>query len=83
MRGEDDSQSVDRVLRGDRRAFEALVRRHERRVFRVAVAILGNAEDAEETMQDTFLKAFRHLGSVPKRCALHDLAHPHRRECRD
>jgi RNA polymerase sigma-70 factor (ECF subfamily) len=62
MRDEDDLQSVDRVLRGDRRTFEALVRRHERRVFRVAVAILGNAEDAEEAMQDTFLKAFRHLG---------------------
>jgi RNA polymerase sigma-70 factor, ECF subfamily len=62
MRDEDDLQSVDRVLRGDRRTFEALVRRHERRVFRVAVAILGNAEDAEEAMQDTFLKAFRDLG---------------------
>jgi RNA polymerase sigma-70 factor, ECF subfamily len=62
MRDEDDLQSVDRVLRGDRRTFEALVRRHERRVFRVAVAILGKAEDAEEAMQDTFLKAFRDLG---------------------
>ena len=61
MRDEDDLQSVDRVLGGDRRAFEALVRRHERRVFRVTVAILGNTEDAEEAMQDSFLKAFRHL----------------------
>lgn len=62
IRNEDDLQFVDRVLAGDRRAFEALVRRHERRVFRVTLAILGNTEDAEEAMQDTFLKAFRHLG---------------------
>jgi RNA polymerase sigma-70 factor, ECF subfamily len=59
--GEDDLLLVERVLAGDRRAFEPLVRRHERRVFRVTLAILGNIEDAEEAMQDTFVKAFRHL----------------------
>jgi RNA polymerase sigma-70 factor (ECF subfamily) len=37
------------------------VRKHERRVFRVTMAVLGNMEDAEEAMQDTFVKAFRHL----------------------
>lgn len=58
---EDDLHLVDRVLTGDRRAFESLVRKHERRVFRVTLAVLGNAEDAEEAMQDTFVKAFRHI----------------------
>jgi RNA polymerase sigma-70 factor (ECF subfamily) len=58
---EDDLLLVDRVLAGDRRAFETLVRVHERRVFRVTLAILGNAEDAEEAMQDTFVKAYRHI----------------------
>lgn len=58
---EDDRQLVERVLGGDRRAFESLVRKHERRVFRITVAVLGNAEDAEEAMQDTFVKAYRHL----------------------
>lgn len=58
----DDFILVERVLAGDRRAFEPLVRRHERRVFRVTLAVLGNVEDAEEAMQDTFVKAFRHLG---------------------
>lgn len=60
-RPEDDLLLVDRVLDGDRRAFEVLVRVHERRVFRVTLAILGNAEDAEEAMQDAFVKAFRHI----------------------
>ncbi len=59
--GEDDFALVDRAVCGDRGAFESLVRRHERRVFRVSLAVLGNAEDAEEAMQDAFVKAYRHL----------------------
>ena len=58
---EDDLSLIDRVLAGDRRCFESLVRRHEGRVFRVTLAVLGNAQDAEEAMQDAFIKAFRHL----------------------
>ncbi len=61
-RPEDDVDLVDRARGGDQRAFETLVRMHERRVFRVTLAVLGNAEDAEEAMQDTFVKAFRHIG---------------------
>lgn len=37
------------------------MRRHERRVYRVTLAVLGNVEDAEEAMQDAFVKAFHHL----------------------
>lgn len=58
----DDLALVQRVLAGDRRAFESLVRRHERRVYRVALAILGRPEDAEEAMQDAFIRALQHLG---------------------
>lgn len=58
---EDDLAVVGRILSGDRRAYEQLVRRHERRVFRATFAVLGNFEDAEEAMQDTFVKAFRHI----------------------
>jgi len=58
---DDDLALIKRVLAGDNRSFEPLVRRHERRVFRVTLAILGNVQDAEEAMQDAFIKAFRHL----------------------
>jgi RNA polymerase sigma-70 factor, ECF subfamily len=58
----EDLALIASVLAGDRRAFELLVRKHERRVFRVTLAVLGNIEDAEEAMQDAFVKAFRHLG---------------------
>src|SRR5260370_24104827 len=63
---EGDLVLVERVLGGDRRAFEFLVRRHERRVFRVTLAVLGNIEDAEEAMQDTFVKTFRHIDQFRK-----------------
>jgi len=63
---DDDLLFVERALAGERRAFEQLVRRHERRVFRVTLAVLGNIEDAEEAMQDAFVKAFRYLDQFRK-----------------
>src|ERR1700758_3437929 len=58
---EEDLRLIERVLGGDRQAFEALVRSHERRVFRITLAVLGQVEDAEDAMQETFIKAYRHL----------------------
>lgn len=58
---EEDLRLIERVLSGDRQAFGALVRSHERRVFRVTLAVLGQVEDAEDAMQETFIKAYRHL----------------------
>jgi RNA polymerase sigma-70 factor (ECF subfamily) len=52
---------VARVLAGDTRAFEEIVRLHEAYVYRTCLAITGNAEDAEDAMQGAFLKAYRHL----------------------
>lgn len=47
---------------GDFSAFEEIVNRYEQKVFRLGMNITGNREDAEEVMQDTFLKCFEHLG---------------------
>ncbi|MGH9413168.1 MAG: sigma-70 family RNA polymerase sigma factor [Terriglobales bacterium] len=46
---------------GDRGAFDALVLRYERRLFRTALGICGNSADAEDVVQETFLRAFEHL----------------------
>lgn len=46
---------------GDVLAFEALVHRHQERSFRVALRMLGNRPDAEEAVQDAFLRAWRGL----------------------
>jgi RNA polymerase sigma-70 factor (ECF subfamily) len=58
-----DEMAVARVRAGDLDAFEELVRRHERRVFRTLVGITGNQADAEDGSQRTFLKAYEKLSS--------------------
>ncbi|MDR3764720.1 MAG: RNA polymerase sigma factor [Acidobacteriota bacterium] len=47
---------------GDIAAFESLVRRYDRNVFRIAQHITQNREDAEDVVQDAFLKAYQNLG---------------------
>jgi len=47
---------------GDLSAFETLVSRYERKIFRLTQNITQNREDAEDAMQEAFLKAFEHLG---------------------
>jgi RNA polymerase sigma-70 factor (ECF subfamily) len=57
-----DAEAVARVQNGDSDAFEILVTRHSRRVYRTLLGILGSDEEARDAMQDTFVKAFQHLG---------------------
>ncbi len=57
-----DAALVARAQHGDTRAFDELVTKYERRVFRVARNITNNAEDAEDVLQETFWKAYSHLG---------------------
>lgn len=52
---------VRQACAGDREAFQQLVGRYERRMFRAAIALTGNPADAEEVVQETFLRAFEHL----------------------
>lgn len=54
---------VDRAKTGDMAAFAELVRRYERRIYRMARQITQNDEDAEDVLQESFLKAFEHLDS--------------------
>jgi RNA polymerase sigma-70 factor (ECF subfamily) len=48
--------------RGDISAFEELVRRYDRKLLRIAQRVTHNQEDAEDAVQEAFLKAFQHLG---------------------
>lgn len=59
--GDPDVVLIDRALAGDDQAFETLMKQHEGRVYRTALGILGKPEDAEEALQDTFLKVYQHL----------------------
>ena len=58
----DESQLVAKAREGDLAAFNELVQRYDRKIFRLAKHITQNDEDAEDVLQETFLKAFEHLG---------------------
>lgn len=55
-----DLELVERWREGDSKAFEALVIRHQRRVFGLLFRMLGNREEAEDAAQETFLNLHRH-----------------------
>src|SRR4029078_13399872 len=52
---------------GDSDAFRALVDRHSRAVYRLAHRMTGNPQDAEDVVQETFLKAYKQLGRFESR----------------
>ena len=52
---------VAQVLAGDRDAFRALVDAHSRSIFNLAYRMTGNQEDADEVVQETFLRAYKNL----------------------
>lgn len=67
---EDDRTLASRVAAGDRRAFERLMRRHNRRLYRLARATLRDGTDAEDALQEAYLAAYRSIGSYRGEAAL-------------
>ncbi len=57
----DDGDLARRVLAGETRLYAELVRRHQDAVFRVAAAMVGDAESADNAVQQAFVNAFEHL----------------------
>ena len=62
-----DAGHLARALAGDRDAFRVLVERHSRTIFRMAYRMTGNEQDAEEVVQDAFLRAYRRLDRFESR----------------
>jgi RNA polymerase sigma-70 factor, ECF subfamily len=58
---------VARARQGDSDAFQALVEKHSRAAFRLAYRLTGNEHDAEDVVQESFLKAYRYLGRFEAR----------------
>ena len=57
----DDGALVARIVRGDRVAFQELMRQHNTALFRAARAIVRDDADAEDVLQEAYLSAYRHL----------------------
>jgi len=58
----DDLALVAEAKAGSYEAFEELVNRYENKIYRLGLNVTGNPEDAEDVLQEAFLKAFQHLG---------------------
>lgn len=65
--GRDDHEAIRAVLQGEKDAYGELVMRHSRTLFRVAFRITGNEADADEVVQDAFLRGYRKLESFESR----------------
>jgi RNA polymerase sigma-70 factor (ECF subfamily) len=63
----EDAAAVAKARGGDEDAFRVLVERHSRSVFRLAYRMTGSAEDAEDVVQETFVRAYRQLGRFEER----------------
>ncbi len=57
----DNARLISAALAGDRSSFDLLVQDHGPRIFRLALRMLGNREEAEDVQQETFLQAYRNL----------------------
>jgi RNA polymerase sigma-70 factor (ECF subfamily) len=70
-----DQIAIDRARRGDRDAFRVLVDRHARALFRLAFRMTGNESDAEDIVQETFLKAWKQIGRFDGRAGFGTWVH--------
>lgn len=64
---EGDAEAIELTLAGDRDAYRVLVERHSASVFRLAYRLTGNRHDAEEVVQEGFLRAYQKLEQFEKR----------------
>jgi RNA polymerase sigma-70 factor (ECF subfamily) len=70
QRSEDDDL-IREAQAGQRTAFDALVRRYDQSVLRLALHMLGNEQDAQDVHQEAFIKAYRHLGNFRFECSFY------------
>jgi RNA polymerase sigma-70 factor, ECF subfamily len=66
-----DSDLIRASQRGDRSAFETLVRQYDQAVLRLALHLTGSEADAQDIYQEAFLKAFRHIGNFRFECSFY------------
>jgi RNA polymerase sigma-70 factor (ECF subfamily) len=67
----DESTIIDRFKKGDKAAFEELVLKYQDRIYNLCRHMLGNAHDAQDAAQDTFIKAHRNLTKFKPEASLY------------
>src|SRR5258708_31243365 len=77
----DDLALVHASKDGDVAAFEQLVKRYDRKLFRIAQSITHNREDSQDAVQEAFLKVFQHLGEFREESKFPDLPADQESQC--
>jgi RNA polymerase sigma-70 factor, ECF subfamily len=67
----EDDELIREAQSGQRSSFDALVRRYDQSVLRLALHMLGNEQDAQDVHQEAFIKAYRHLGNFRFECSFY------------
>jgi RNA polymerase sigma-70 factor (ECF subfamily) len=67
----DDTMLIREAQRGNRAAFEELVRHYDQAVLRLALHLTGSESDAQDIYQDAFLKAYRNVGTFRFECSFY------------
>jgi RNA polymerase sigma-70 factor, ECF subfamily len=67
----DDTLLIREAQRGNRAAFEELVRHYDQAVLRLALHLTGTEQDAQDVYQDAFLKAYKNIGSFRFECSFY------------
>jgi RNA polymerase sigma factor (sigma-70 family) len=65
-----DIELITRILAGEKRLFEFIVRRHNQRLFRIGMSLLNECTEVEDAMQTTYIKAYEHLATFEQRSSL-------------
>jgi RNA polymerase sigma-70 factor (ECF subfamily) len=67
----DDTMLIREAQRGNRAAFEELVRHYDHAVLRLALHLTGSEHDAQDVYQDAFLKAYKNIGNFRFECSFY------------
>jgi RNA polymerase sigma-70 factor (ECF subfamily) len=67
----EDAEFIRQAQKGSREAFDALVRRYDQPVLRLALHMLGSEQDAQDVHQEAFIKAYRHLNNFRFECSFY------------
>jgi RNA polymerase sigma-70 factor (ECF subfamily) len=62
-----DKELIGRILRGEKRLFELLIRKYNQRLYRIGMSILGDEAEAEDAMQTAYINAYEHLSGFEQR----------------
>jgi RNA polymerase sigma-70 factor, ECF subfamily len=71
MNPQDENQLIRQFKTGDPSTFERIVQAHQDRIYNLCYYLLGNSQDAEDTAQEVFIKAFRNLNKFKPEASLY------------